>query len=143
MFNVRCLILFAFLLFIQTALAQQPKLILVTQSAGFVHDVVKHPDGGPSLVQKTFQSIADKTKLFDLEMTEDASILTADKLKQTQIVVFFTTGNLPMDLKVFDQWIQDGGLFMTTHTGTDTFHNNPDYLKIIGAEFDNHPWTSK
>src|SRR5437763_4642912 len=101
-----------------------PKLILLTQSKGFVHDVVKHPDGGPSVVQKTFASIAERSKLFELETTEDASILTPEKLKQTRIVVFYTTGDLPMDLKVFDQWIKDGGGFFATHTGTDTFHGN-------------------
>src|SRR5437762_8151351 len=100
---------FCFCLFTTSAFAEPlPKLILLTQSKGFVHDVVKHPDGGPSVVQKTFASIAEKSKLFELEMTEDASILTPEKLKDTRIVVFYTTGDLPMDLKVFDQWIRDG-----------------------------------
>src|SRR6476646_7010117 len=75
-----------------------PKLILLTQSNGFQHDVVKHKDGGPSVVQKTFTELADKSKLFDLEMTEDAAILTPEKLKGTKIVAFYTTGDLPMDL---------------------------------------------
>src|SRR5437763_1186027 len=144
MLNVRCFIAFLFVLISIPAFAQPlPKLILLTQSKGFVHDVVKHPDGGPNLVQKTFASIAEKSKLFELETSEDASILTPEKLKQTRIVVFYTTGDLPMDLKVFDQWIRDGGSFLAVHTGTDTFHGNADYLKIIDGEFNGHPWVSK
>ncbi len=120
-----------------------PKLILLTQSKGFQHDVVKHKPDEQSVVQKTFASIAGSSKLFELETTEDASILTAEKLKQTRIVVFYTTGELPLDFKVFEQWIKDGGGFLATHTGTDTLHENPDYIKLIGAQFDGHPWTSK
>src|SRR5438552_18716500 len=99
MLNVRRFLAFlSVLVSIHTFAQPLPKLILLTQSKGFVHDVVKHPDGGPSVVQKTFASIAEKSTLFELETTEDASILTPEKLKQTRIVVFYTTGDLPMDL---------------------------------------------
>src|SRR5207245_9982642 len=101
--TARISLLILLLLFPAQAFADAlPKLILLTQSKGFVHDVVKHPDGGPSVVQKTFASIAEKSKLFELETTEDASILTTDKLKQTRIVVFYCTGDIPLDLTAFD-----------------------------------------
>ena len=64
-------------------------------------------------------------------------------MKDTKVVVFYTTGDIPLDVKVFDQWIQDGGGFLAVHTGTDTLHGNADYLKIVNAEFNGHPWTSK
>ena len=50
-----------------------PKLILLTQSKGFEHDVVKQKDGQPSVVEKTFASIAEQSKLFDLETIHDAA----------------------------------------------------------------------
>src|SRR5581483_1052779 len=120
-----------------------PKLILLTQSKGFAHDVVKHKDGEQSLVQKTFASIADKSKLFELEMIEDASLLTPAKMKEAKVIAFYTTGDIPLDVKSFDQWIRDGGSFLAVHTGTDTLHGNAEYLKIVNAEFNGHPWTSK
>ena len=44
------------------AQAPQPaRAVLVTQSKGFEHDVVKEPNGQPSLVEKTLRDIADKS----------------------------------------------------------------------------------
>jgi putative membrane-bound dehydrogenase-like protein len=128
---------------LQTFAQPAPKLILLTQSKGFQHDVVKHKGGEQSDVQKTFATLADKTKLFELETTEDASILTPEKLKDTKIVVFYTTGDLPLDTKAFAQWIKDGGSFLATHTGTDTLANDPIYHDIINGRFNGHPWDSK
>jgi type 1 glutamine amidotransferase len=119
------------------------KLVLITQSCGFDHDVVKPKDGKASVVEQTFQAMADKTKLFELEHSRDASILTADKLKQTDIVVFYTTGDLPMKPDDLAAWVKAGGLFMGIHPATDTFHNHPTYLKLINGEFQAHPWNQK
>src|SRR5687767_15853822 len=71
--------------------AEKKKLILITQSVGFDHETVKEKDGKPSIVHQTFKDLAAKTGLFDLEHSRDASILTQDKLKSTDIVVFYTT----------------------------------------------------
>src|SRR5687767_15258370 len=71
--------------------ADKKKLILITQSVGFDHEVVKEKDGKPSIVHQTFKDLAAKTGMFDLEHSRDASILTQDKLKNTDIVVFYTT----------------------------------------------------
>src|SRR5438045_2327424 len=39
--------------------------------------------------------------------------------------------------------IRDVSGVLDDHTGTDTFHGNADYLKIIDGEFNGHPWVSK
>src|SRR5688572_25993498 len=77
----------------------QKKLICLTQAVGFEHDVVKEKDGQPSIVNATMNKLAESLGM-EYEHTRDASILTPEKLKDTQVLVFYTTGtqdkHLPM-----------------------------------------------
>ena len=103
------------------AAADAAKLFLLTQSKGFDHPVVQPgKDGSPSLVEKTFRELAEKTKLFEVEATRDGAQLTPEKLKSTNIVVFYTTLDVLTDdqLKAFDEWIKNGGLFLGIHSAT-------------------------
>ena len=112
-------------------------LLLVTQSKGFVHDVVKRKDDKPCKVEEVFAGLAGKSKLFTVEPTQDASVITPEKLKETQVVVFYTTGDLPItpaNLEALEQWIKDGGAFLGIHSATDTFHGNAQYLRIINGD---------
>ncbi len=119
------------------------KLLLMTQSKGFVHDVVKRKDGQPCAVEKIFQQLADKTRLFTVESSQDASILTPQKLKTVDIVVFYTTLDLPMKPEDLDAFVKNGGSFLGLHSATDTFHGNKIYLNLINGEFAEHPWTQE
>src|SRR5688572_31920755 len=47
--------------------ADKKKLVLITQSVGFDHEVVKQKDGKPSIVEQTFRDLSFKTNLFDVE----------------------------------------------------------------------------
>ena len=40
----------------------------------------------------------------------------------------------------FTDFIQAGGGFLGVHSATDTFYQWPEYQKIIGGYFDQHPW---
>jgi putative membrane-bound dehydrogenase-like protein len=137
--------LLVFALTAQAAMAQatagKKKLVLITQSKGFDHAVVKPREGNkPSVVEQGFIDLAAKTGMFDLEHSRDASILTPEKLKQTDIVVFYTTGILPMNPQDLADWVQAGGKFMAIHCGSDTFHDTPAYLNLVCGEFVAHPW---
>ncbi len=128
------------------AQATQPhrRILLITESKGFVHEVVKRQDGKPNLVEQTFGELAKRTKLFDVEGSQDSSIITPEKLKGVDLVVFYTTGDLAMSneqLDAFDQWLKAGGRFMGIHPATNTFEQHPIYPKIVGGVFDGHPWT--
>jgi putative membrane-bound dehydrogenase-like protein len=144
----RLLVLFCTLLFLTPRAAfaaDKPRAILLTQSAGFDHEVVKRTNDQPSIVEQNFATFADKVG-FTVENTRDASTLTPDKIKSAKLIVFYTTGELPMTeetFKAFDQWIKDGGSFMGIHPATDTFHKPPfhdAYNNIINGEFEDHPW---
>src|SRR5215468_3987495 len=123
----------------------RPRMILVTQSKGYVHEVVKRKDGQPSRVEQTFTELAQRTGLFELETIDDVTLLTPEKLKAARIIVFYTTGDLPFtesSFHAFDQWIKDGGGFLGIHCATDTLANHAIYPKLIGGTFDGHPWNA-
>jgi type 1 glutamine amidotransferase len=58
-------------------------------------------------------------------------------------VMFFTTGELPMSNAqqvAFLDFVRRGGGFLGVHSATDTFYRWPEYQKLIGGYFDEHPW---
>ena len=122
------------------------KLLFITQSKGFKHGSVnrKDPAGlAPSEVSVT--EIAKESGLFDVECTQDASVLTADKLKELDAVMFYTTGNLPITpetFTAFEDWLKSGKAMIGTHSATDTFGGFRPYFSLINGTFDGHPWNA-
>ena len=114
----------------------RPQVLYVTQSAGFAHPVLP-------LTEEILPAIGRQHDAFDIDITRDASILTADTLKRYDAIVFYTTGELPMNAEqqtAFLQFIRNGGGFVGIHSATDTFYDWPEYGELIGGYFDNHPW---
>jgi len=114
----------------------RPQVLYVTQSAGFAHPVLP-------LTEEILPAIGRQHDAFDIDITRDASILTTDTLKRYDVVVFYTTGELPMNADqqtAFLQFIRTGGGFVGIHSATDTFYDWPEYGELIGGYFDNHPW---
>jgi len=66
--------------------------------------------------------------------------LSADKLKNYDAVAFLsTTGQLPLpDADALFKWVADGHGFIGLHSATDTLHQTPEYIKMIGGEFAGH-----
>jgi type 1 glutamine amidotransferase len=119
-----------------------PTLILLTQASDYVHDVVKR-ENGPSRVERTFHALAARSGRFRVDWTEDVTTLTPDRIRAARIIVFYTTGDLPIradQYDAFEKWIEDGGLFLGIHCATDTLLKHPRYPKLIGARFVSHPW---
>jgi type 1 glutamine amidotransferase len=116
-----------------------PKRVLyVTQSAGFKHDVLP-------LSEKILTEVG-RTHGFDVTVTGDASTMTARSLEAYSAVVFYTTGELPMsdDHKAaFMAWVRSGKGFVGIHSATDTFYKWPEYGEMIGGYFDEHPWNTR
>jgi hypothetical protein len=136
----------AAVLFAAVPALAQPNVLLLTKSSGFEHDVVQ---GSPSVVD---QKIGDAVAALGgtLTATKDASTINASNLPNFDVVIFFTSGDLttsgsdgntPMGGTGVDElnaWIQGGGGFIGFHSATDTFHNDQDYIDMVGAEFDSH-----
>jgi type 1 glutamine amidotransferase len=124
------------------------RLLVITESRGFVHDVVRRPkDGSLCLVEKTLIDLGKKSGAFEAVCSQDSrKEITAENLKHFDAVFFYTTGSLPLsevqkaDLLAF---IRSGKGFAGSHCATDTFYDWPEYGKMIGGYFDGHPWHQK
>jgi type 1 glutamine amidotransferase len=118
--------------------AGQPKRILyVTLSAAYKHASI------PASIN-ALQEIARQSGKLEVVQTEDVARLSADGLRNFDAVMFFTTGELPIsDTQKHDllEFVRGGKGFGGVHSATDTFYKWPEYGEMIGAYFENHPWT--
>jgi type 1 glutamine amidotransferase len=153
--------------------AEPKRLLLVTDSGGFIHDSVGlseqilkkvGPDHGFTVEcfrftrdpsnEKVFNEYAErfrKTTGVPVEK-ENCGRVNAETLKKFDCVLFFTTGNPLNEQEVKDlvKWVkEDGGAVAGTHCGSDTLYPAKDkpwnsaYGELIGAYFDGHPWHQK
>ena len=118
---------------------RQRHLLYMTLSAGFKHDTV-----APS--RDIVAEIGRKSGAFDVTVTEDVNAFTEDNLKKYDAVMFYTTGELPMNpeqREAFLEFVRSGHGFVGVHSATDTFYMWPEYLQLIGGYFNDHPWHQK
>ena len=120
-----------------------PGVFLLTDSNGYVHDVVK-PTDGDSLVRRTIQSIVEDRLGGTLVHSDDASKLTAEVLDpaKTKVLVMYTTGDLPLDLDLLNKYVENGGTLLGIHCATDTFKEDERFFGLIGGTFVEHPWNA-
>jgi type 1 glutamine amidotransferase len=139
--------------------AKPKRLLVITESKGYVHDVVRRPKGAgkeiiPSsepekmaLVEKVLTKLGKTSGDYEAVCTQDSrQAITAENLKNFDAVFFYTTGELPLsETQKADllQFVRRGGGFAGTHSATDTFYRWPQYGELIGAYFDGHPWHQK
>jgi type 1 glutamine amidotransferase len=112
------------------------RILYFTHSAGYRHDVIPAS-------RDILKRIGETEPPFDVAASEDVSVFTADNLRRFGAVMFFTTGELPMsDLQqqALIDFVRDGGGFLGVHSATDTFYQWPEYGRLIGGYFDQHPW---
>ncbi|MBI2297525.1 MAG: ThuA domain-containing protein [Armatimonadetes bacterium] len=115
------------------------KVLVFGHSAGFVHASVKD-------MERVLPELGGQTGLFTATVSEDCADLNAANLAQYQVVVFFTSGNLPIDdtqRQAFLDWVKAGGGFLGVHSASDCNYNWPAYGELVGGYFDGHPWTQK
>jgi hypothetical protein len=144
------------------ATADEAKILFFTKSAGFEHPAIKPgKDGGPGTAEIALTAIG-KNDHFTLTTTKDGGVFTAEKLKEFDAFIFYTTGDLttpgtdktpPMSAagkQAFLDAIKAGKGFVGLHCAADTFHTNNEahslklhaeldpYLDMLGAEFIMH-----
>lgn len=127
--------------------AGKKRLLVITESRGFVHDVVRRQKGAPCLVEKVITELAQKSGDFEVVCSQEASKeITAANLQHFDAVFFYTTGELPLSEEqktALLDFVRSGKGFAGAHSATDTFYKWPDYGQLIGAYFDGHPWHQK
>ena len=148
-----------------TEAAKTKRLLLVTDSGGFVHDsvgvaedILKEigPKSGFEVTcfrytrdpeAKDFAKYAadfrGRTK--KTVEKENCGRVNAETLKNFDCVLFFTTGNplTPDEVKDLVAWVKDGGAYAGTHCATDTLYKDRAYGELVGGYFDGHPWHQK
>ncbi len=137
------------------ALSAQADGIFVTKSQGFEHSCIRQEAGLPSHVDKILTALLEP-KGIKLLCTKDAELINAENLKNYNLVVFFTQGDIsvigekdqgkpmgPSGVADLIAWVEAGGSFMGFHCASDTFHTPEGgpvtpYLDMLGGEFLTH-----
>lgn len=138
--------------------ADTPKarVLMLTQSKGFTHGSVRRPEKDKlSVAEVAMTQLGQQTGLFDVVCSQDAAAdFTKDNLQKFDMVVFYTTGFLPISQAdrdyFFKEWLpQKGHSFVGFHSATDTYHSDTDpaadyqpYWDMIGGSFNGHPWNA-
>ncbi len=114
-----------------------PRVVLVTHTTGFRHDSIAIAE--PTIAQLGRDSASFDTT-FCRSQDDVRRMLTPAALADISAVVFAnTTGNLGVpDLGGFLSWIAAGHGFVGIHSASDTYHDAPAYLEMLGNEFETH-----
>jgi uncharacterized protein len=110
------------------------RVMVVTYTEGFRHSSI-------GVAETTIAQLGSQNNLFDVTFCRTADdvrrMLTPDGLRDVQAVFFAnTTGNLGIpDMAAFLAWIRDGHAFLGAHSASDTYHDDPRYLDMLGNEF--------
>ena len=124
------------LLFAAAAHAAPKRVLYMTHSAGFVHDSI------PTSCS-VMQNLGARSGAFEVVCSEDLSLISADALRDFDVLYFFTSGELELsDRQKADMlaFVRDGKGFGGVHSATDTLYNWQEYGELIGAYFNGHPW---
>ncbi len=127
------------------------RVLYLDQSVGFVHKPVTRPanSNGPTQSEIALAEIGARTGAFTVESTQDARVITPEKLKEVDVLIFYTTGELPISAEnwaAVQRWVESGkGGFVGLHSATDTHwdYSGPGqtYTAFINGKFAGHPWT--
>ncbi|GAA4729477.1 ThuA domain-containing protein [Flavisolibacter ginsenosidimutans] len=124
-----------FFLFVSLlAVAQKPKLLVFSKTAGYHHASIA---AGIVAIQKI-----GNEKGFAVDTTTNAALFTKKNLKQYAALIFLSpTGNVfdTMQKQALQNYIENGGGLVGIHSATDMEYGWPWWGKAIGAYFENHP----
>lgn len=121
---------------------KSPKILVYSNPSGFAHKSI--PTG-----VKALRALAEKTKAFDPQFTNDVEDFTADNLKQFDGLVFNNTTRVEKAFisseqrEVLLNFIKQGNGFAGFHGASDAgLPKWPAYTEMIGGCFDGHPWNA-
>jgi hypothetical protein len=130
----------------QQETARDARILMVTQSAGFRHGSVTRKEGELSPAERAMTELGISSGLFRVDCTQDVEKdFTKEALDAHDIVMFYTTGDLPIPEDVREYFLNDwlkqkGHGFIGTHSAADTYHEYKPYWDMIGGTFNGHPW---
>ena len=150
---MRHILALALAIVLAASAAHAQNILFLTKSEGFEHSPVALKDG-KTYAGKVIQELADAHGASFTE-TKNGSVINAENLKNYDLVMFYTSGDLtkpskdggdamgPNGQAELLEWIKNGAGFMAFHSTTDTFHTPAGgevtpFVKMLGAEFVSH-----
>jgi type 1 glutamine amidotransferase len=114
------------------------RVLMLTATRGFRHDSIP-------VAKEVMSGLAASSGLFTVTATEDVSSITASALSSYDVLFFaLTTGELEFTSEqksAIVNFVSQGKGFLGVHSATDTLYEWPDYGRLVGAYFKEHPWT--
>jgi type 1 glutamine amidotransferase len=116
------------------------RVLMITATAGFRHDSIP-------TARQVMAGLAASTGEFTLSVTEDLSTISASSLSAYDVIVFaLTSGELAFSSTqktAIAEFVAGGHGFVGIHSASDTSYDWPDYGRLVGAYFKEHPWTQQ
>ena len=112
------------------------RVLYFTLSAGYRHEVIPESE-------RVLRTLGDRSGRFRVTVSQDPARLTAQGLAGYDVLVFYTTGELPIDAaqkQALLAFVTGGKGFVGVHSASDTFYSWPEYGRLLGGYFDGHPW---
>ena len=110
-------------------------ILMLRHSAGFEHSYLPN-------AEVTLKNLG-KTHGWNVTTTHQCDRITAESLKELDILVFATTGNLDFDAdqkRALLDFVRNGKAFVGIHNATDSCYDWPEYGEMLGGYFNGHPW---
>jgi type 1 glutamine amidotransferase len=111
---------------------------MLTATAGFRHDSIP-------AARQVMSALAASGGIFTVTATEDLTLLSASSLAGYDVLFFaLTSGELALDdarKSAITGFVESGKGFLGVHSATDTLYSRPEYGRLTGAYFREHPWT--
>ena len=123
------------------------RVLYFSKSSGYEHSAVKRTNDQPSYSETVLTKIANSSGL-EFTFSKDGSKFSGEYLKQFDVVLFYTSGDLltagtdgqpPMTAagkQALLDWVSSGKGFVAVHSGSDSFHtgesgggNNPQRIQ--------------
>jgi type 1 glutamine amidotransferase len=119
--------------------AAAARVLVFTATAGFRHESI-------DTARQVIAALGSRNNVA-VTATEDLTKISAQTLAQFDAMAFvLTTGELPLsdDQKAAVlAFVSSGGGFAGFHSATDTLYSWPEYGRLVGAYFQDHPWTQR
>jgi type 1 glutamine amidotransferase len=113
------------------------RVLMLTATAGFRHDSI-------ATAREVLPALGAANG-FVVTATEDLNLVTAASLAGFDVVMFANTsgelGFTPAQRDALLAFVSGGKGFVGTHSATDTLYGWAEYGRLVGAYFNDHPWT--
>jgi len=114
------------------------RVLMLTATTGFRHDSI-------AAARQAITALGSTSGEFLVTATEDLQSLNAASLESYDVLFFaLTTGELPLtdqQKAAVVAFVAGGKGFLGAHSAADTLYEWADYGRIVGAYFNEHPWT--